>query len=181
MDAAQALFLAKGYAATSVDEIVRDAQVAKGTFYLYFKTKDDILRALEQRFVEGFQERLHAAVDRRKADDWIGRLDAWLEASLSGYFDNVQTHDLVFRENQPLNLRMPSDHPIFTHLATLIADGEAAGAWTAGDAHLTAVMLFHAMHGAVDDAVVAPKKTNRKRLLAGVLAFAHRALAIDGA
>ena len=40
LDAAYALFTEKGVAKTSVDEIVRGANVAKGTFYLYFHDKD---------------------------------------------------------------------------------------------------------------------------------------------
>lgn len=43
LDAAYALFTEKGVAKTSVDEIVRGANVAKGTFYLYFHDKDQLL------------------------------------------------------------------------------------------------------------------------------------------
>ena len=50
IDAAHRLFLDKGFEATSVGEIVEAADVAKGTFYFYFKTKDDILLALRARF-----------------------------------------------------------------------------------------------------------------------------------
>lgn len=46
LDAAYALFTEKGVAKTSVDEIVRGANVAKGTFYLYFRDKGDVLREL---------------------------------------------------------------------------------------------------------------------------------------
>jgi AcrR family transcriptional regulator len=42
-DAAYRLFISKGIQDTSIDEIVRDAGIAKGTFYLYFKDKYDIL------------------------------------------------------------------------------------------------------------------------------------------
>lgn len=46
LDAAYALFTEKGVSKTSVDEIVRGANVAKGTFYLYFKDKADVVREL---------------------------------------------------------------------------------------------------------------------------------------
>ena len=46
IDAAYALFLEKGVAKTSVDEIVRGANVAKGTFYLYFHDKEHLLQQL---------------------------------------------------------------------------------------------------------------------------------------
>ncbi len=46
LDAAYSLFIEKGITATAIDEIVKKAGVAKGTFYLYFKDKEDILEKL---------------------------------------------------------------------------------------------------------------------------------------
>ena len=43
---ARALFGEKGYAATSVDEVVRDAGVTKGALYHHFKDKDQLFRAV---------------------------------------------------------------------------------------------------------------------------------------
>ena len=60
VDAALALFAARGVAATSVDDIVKAAGVAKGTFYLYFSTKDDAVTAVAERMVDGVGERIEA-------------------------------------------------------------------------------------------------------------------------
>jgi AcrR family transcriptional regulator len=49
LTAAQQLFDRRGFAATTVDEITAAADVAKGTFYQHFATKDEILRALIRR------------------------------------------------------------------------------------------------------------------------------------
>ncbi len=43
LGAATELFVAQGYRRTSVEQIARTAGVAKGTIYLYFKTKADML------------------------------------------------------------------------------------------------------------------------------------------
>ncbi|WP_137150896.1 TetR/AcrR family transcriptional regulator [Devosia sp. FKR38] len=45
------LFQEKGVRAVSIDDIVRGAGIAKGTFYLYFKTKDDLLARLADALV----------------------------------------------------------------------------------------------------------------------------------
>ncbi|WP_297437923.1 TetR/AcrR family transcriptional regulator [Thermococcus sp.] len=44
VSAALELFANKGFDKTTVDEIVNRAGVAKGTFYLYFKSKDDLVK-----------------------------------------------------------------------------------------------------------------------------------------
>ena len=46
LDAAYSLFLEKGVSKTSVDEIAKGANVAKGTFYLYFHDKEHLLQQL---------------------------------------------------------------------------------------------------------------------------------------
>ena len=49
LQAASELFQKIGYESTSVDSIVRSAGIAKGTFYYYFKSKDEVLAALAQQ------------------------------------------------------------------------------------------------------------------------------------
>ena len=38
--AARAVFSRKGYAEASVDDVAEEARIAKGTLYLYFKSKE---------------------------------------------------------------------------------------------------------------------------------------------
>ena len=52
IDAAEELFLKNGYDETAVSEIVRNAGVAQGTFYHYFKSKDGVLSAITDRWIE---------------------------------------------------------------------------------------------------------------------------------
>lgn len=63
LDVASALFRDRGYAATSVDEIVRSAGVAKGTFYYYFRTKEDVLDALARQMVDEMARRSRVVAD----------------------------------------------------------------------------------------------------------------------
>lgn len=46
--AARRLFMERGYAQTSVSDIVRAVGIAQGTFYLYFTSKRDLVLALVQ-------------------------------------------------------------------------------------------------------------------------------------
>jgi AcrR family transcriptional regulator len=46
IDAAERLFLEKGYDSTAVGDIVKAVGVAQGTFYYHFKSKEDILGAI---------------------------------------------------------------------------------------------------------------------------------------
>ncbi len=46
MEIALRLFSAKGYHATSIDEIINEAGIVKGTFYLHFESKHNLLESI---------------------------------------------------------------------------------------------------------------------------------------
>lgn len=56
LEAAQNLFLSKGFEDTSVDEIAEAADVAKGTFYYHFKSKSDVLLAMSLEYLKDLSE-----------------------------------------------------------------------------------------------------------------------------
>ena len=64
LDAARELFVEKGYEETSVSDIVGRVDVAQGTFYLYFRSKQEILIAILRELLEHL-----AAIMRHIADD----------------------------------------------------------------------------------------------------------------
>jgi AcrR family transcriptional regulator len=51
LEAALALFVEKGFAATKSEEVARAAGVSKGTLYLYFPSKEELLKAVIQHFL----------------------------------------------------------------------------------------------------------------------------------
>ena len=51
MTTAIKLFKSQGYANTSVENIMQEVGIAKGSFYYYFKAKEDILDAMVNRVV----------------------------------------------------------------------------------------------------------------------------------
>ncbi len=63
LDAASNLFKARGYEQTSIDDIAREADIARGTVFYNFESKEDIVFALRFRSVDEAKERalaLHA-------------------------------------------------------------------------------------------------------------------------
>lgn len=62
-EAALAAFAEKGYAATRVDEVAKRAGVSKGLLYLYFKTKEDLFKAVIRSFVVPRIDELTAIID----------------------------------------------------------------------------------------------------------------------
>jgi TetR/AcrR family transcriptional regulator len=53
LDAALALFVQKGYAATRVEEVARAAGVSKGTLFIYFPSKEELFKAVVRENISG--------------------------------------------------------------------------------------------------------------------------------
>ena len=62
-DAAFAAFAEKGYAATRVDDVAKRAGVSKGLLYLYFKTKEELFKAVVRSLVMPRIDALTARID----------------------------------------------------------------------------------------------------------------------
>jgi AcrR family transcriptional regulator len=58
IEAAIKLYATKGFASTSIQEIVSESGISKGAFYLYFKSKDALLIAILEYYFDHIQKKL---------------------------------------------------------------------------------------------------------------------------
>ncbi|ADP17601.1 bacterial regulatory protein, TetR family protein 20 [Achromobacter xylosoxidans A8] len=153
MAAAEALFIQKGVEAATINEIVERAGVAKGTFYHYFTSKNDMLAALRAKFSQGFLDHIDREVQACAPDDGVARLRAWTRAGVEAYFDGYELHDVVFHDAQHPDRGVAEKSAVLEQLEAILEAGARAGCWQLEDAALTAIVLYHGMHGAVDASI----------------------------
>ncbi|HEX5659649.1 MAG TPA: TetR/AcrR family transcriptional regulator [Polyangiales bacterium] len=178
LDAAEHLFLEQGLAATSVDEIVTRAQVAKGTFYLHFASKDALVIGLQERFMVRLQNAIEKALARKRADDHRGRLRAWIQAGAEGFLEQYALHEIVFHEFRPEDHKPDRDNVFFVSFIELLQAGTAAGAFDLSDPELSGMMLLHAFHGAGEAMQAANTSVARKHLTKQLETFALRVVGV---
>src|SRR5438067_178491 len=86
--AARKLFGKKGYASTSVDEVVRAAGVTKGALYHHFRDKDDLFRAVvEQVKVDVTATAADSYFDDSESDDPLQRVRRLCIAMIDAHLD----------------------------------------------------------------------------------------------
>lgn len=88
--AAQTLFLEKGVAKTSVSEIAEQAQVAKGTFYLYFEDKEDLLEQLLYQISYDIIRQAFDYTEQHRSDSFTENVITfadWIIVYLTGHTD----------------------------------------------------------------------------------------------
>ena len=74
IDAGLSLFLERGIEAVTIDEVAREAGMAKGNFYRYFRDKADLVEAVIEPVASTTREAVQACDDRLREAD--GRDDA---------------------------------------------------------------------------------------------------------
>ena len=92
LNAARAAFGRCGLRDTTVSHIAREARVAKGTVYLYFQSKDDILRHALDDGIEGLREVTLPAIEGHGPLE--ARLAAFLRTTLAFFDQNRSFMDL---------------------------------------------------------------------------------------
>ena len=151
--AARKVFREKGYEHTTVSEIVGEAGVAQGTFYLYFSSKKHVVLALAQQPMDELVRKLTA-----------GYSDAWsFEERLRIL---VKVAFQVGRENPDLCrlLHMGGAAPageientaeailVQEGIVTMFKDAMESGEMTLMDPEIATRLLMRMMHGTLQEA-----------------------------
>jgi AcrR family transcriptional regulator len=133
-----------------VEDVVREAGAAKGTFYLYFPTWDDLLEAIRGRIIVTFDDAHPLQIETTARMDWPLVLDwlavAFVDAVVAmGGLHTVLFHT-DFARRRPIR---DADNPI-SRLTAVIRAGRDAGAFAVVDENLTGQLLFAVIHETAD-------------------------------
>ncbi len=96
LDAAISIFSEKGYYSTTIDMIAEAASIGKGTVYLYFSSKEEILAKIINRAMVGQNKETKEAF---KINDAYKRLRAILEAGKVFLGDNATLASVLVTES----------------------------------------------------------------------------------
>src|SRR5450755_2560805 len=98
LDAAEQALLARGIAAATMADVADAAGIAKGTVYLYFGSKADLLADLRTRYIERFSDTLAGALTGPARAKPMTRLDRFIEQFFDYAMAHRRMHHLLFHE-----------------------------------------------------------------------------------
>ena len=96
LEAARRIFARLGYAAANVEEIAKEAGMAKGTIYLYFKSKEEVFAAVLARDLEGLTNQTIEGMSAAKT--FAERLTVFLNLRLAYLQYNQDFLNIYFAE-----------------------------------------------------------------------------------
>jgi TetR/AcrR family fatty acid metabolism transcriptional regulator len=144
--AAERIFARHGFFAAKVSDVAKEAGVADGTIYLYFKNKDDLLISLFERRMQQVNDALRAAVDKVKTPR--EQLRAFVKEYLQLVHDEPTAAEVLTIElRQSSKFMKEYENPEFADFLRLLG-GIIAAAQEKGEidssipAHVAARMIF---------------------------------------
>jgi len=178
LGAARKVFRAKGYDGASVSEIVREAGVAQGTFYLYFPSKRDAAVSLRDGLMETMAMAVATAVE--SGSSFEDRLESLIAASFKVARKNADLFRLAFVGADETHSEMHSEspeHASFLRVITdLFSDAVDAAEMEAIDPEIAARLATGLLQHAMIEAFVFGEGEESDRLEHGVSALLLNAL-----
>lgn len=132
LEVAEQLFYAKGFERCTVNDILKEVDIAKGTFYHYFKSKEEVMDAIISRNIEIVISRVEKTLKRDDIDPVKKLMNAFLAMRINDKVDSNMLDDLHKPENallhqKILNQMIGSMAPI---LVKIIEEGIEKNVWS---------------------------------------------------
>ncbi|MBN2080139.1 MAG: TetR/AcrR family transcriptional regulator [Spirochaetes bacterium] len=103
LDCSKKIFSEKGYYETYVEEIIREAHVGKGTFYRYFKNKEDLFIALLIKFLQEWETVASIDPSEIKLDNINEMFKLVIKKSFKFFEQNEELCNIYLRIGPGLN------------------------------------------------------------------------------
>ncbi|MBR5113502.1 MAG: TetR/AcrR family transcriptional regulator [Clostridia bacterium] len=145
LDAAAKLFMDKSFASTAVDDVVKMAGVAKGTFYLYFKDKYDLLNQIvAYKGAEVLQGGIDSLLEKEQEQEM--NLTEKVLFLVDFFADYLNSHrDLAALVNKNLTFFFKSftsgENAEFAAVADRFISAFTSQGWTEAEAKMKVYML----------------------------------------
>lgn len=161
--AAISVFSKRGFYNSTVADVAREAQVADGTIYLYFKNKDDLLISIFEYCMDFFIQAVTREID--KSSDPVERLKSFVHLHLKlvqKYQDLAQVIQIELRQSSKF-MKEYANENFFKYLGFLediLIQGQKDGVFRK-DADPQ--ILKRAIFGAIDEMALEWILMNKKR------------------
>ena len=178
LDAALAVFSARGYHPSSIDDIAREAGISKALIYEHFESKQGLYADLIERNAAELVERLGAAIGSVEADSGAIRLATGLDAFFAFVEERRDAWRILFRDAAD-----PETAPVLDRIleqvtglvAALIAEDPGARAMTEQDADRAIRVLARMLVGSVQSVAnwwAEHREVPREEIVEMVMAYA---------
>ncbi|MEM9820094.1 MAG: TetR/AcrR family transcriptional regulator [Bacteroidota bacterium] len=131
LDSAEEILKQEGLSGISINKVAKKAKIAKGTVYLYFKSKEEIIAAITVKARKLLLQYFHQYCDRQS--DPIEKIKAIFYADYHFFKEQYTYHELVSFYEQNTGLMedgalAETSHEISAYIKNLLEEAKKVGA-----------------------------------------------------
>ena len=170
IEAAEKL-LKKHGTAVRVEDVVAEAKAAKGTFYAYFATWDDLLETIRSQKIAEVEKAAGPIMVFGPKTDWRAVLPSLAVILIDFIVASEGLHEALFHSAFTRNRPEPPHKRLAARLAQVLKAGMAAGAYAQLDPEPTGALVSAVIHETADQILAG---ADRARALAALGHALHR-------
>ncbi len=185
LSAAERIFSQHGYHAASISDVIDAAGISRGTFYIYFDSKDALFLQLIERFI-GLMTDALVVVDPKKPEP-ARRILENVQRVVDVAFDHPDLTMMVLRESRGLNADVDAKlDRLYGFLREMVEGALVNGAKSGLTRRVNEAVVATALIGAFKEAFLHQLVTERTRspdrqtLASSLFEFGIRGLLVSG-
>jgi len=180
LDVAESLFYSKGYERCTVNDILRETAIAKGTFYHYFKAKEEVMDAIIARYLAVISAQVEDVLHSPDLSPAAKLLRAFMAMRIEGMADRDRLDDLHRAENALLHqkiLKRLIDYmaPV---LAKIVAQGIAREGWSCRYPLQSMQIILAAALSLTDEGIFEADAEAQVKIMAALIGALEKMLAV---
>jgi AcrR family transcriptional regulator len=180
LDTAEKLFHTKGYEKCTVNDILKEVAIAKGTFYYYFKSKQEVLDAIVARYTEIVVSRVGAIIERGDHSPQEKLLNAFMSMNINNQVGSEILEEMHKTENALLHQQTLSQmiSALAPALATIVEEGVEKKVWNCRYPLQDMQIFLAASLTLTDEGIFEQDAASQSRIMAALIGMLEKMLEV---
>jgi AcrR family transcriptional regulator len=178
LSAAAAIFARDGVADAKIEDITELANVSKGTFYLYFRSKDEAAAELWRRYIDEFIG-IGESILGNRALATGARLVGVFETLTRFVLSNAALHRNLYRAAEAETVKSAANQRLIDLIGAVVQHGVEIGELQCEQPELTVRMMFHGVCDSVNDLIRSNQKIRADVLVRTAGRIVHTVFGVD--
>jgi len=181
IDTAQNLFMTKGYSACSVAEIIDAIGIAKGTFYHYFKSKEEVLDAIVDKGTDMIANRIYKVLH----DDSLTYIDKIVGSLFAMQIEDTMGNEILDELHKAENSLMHQKsicmivNRVSPLLEELIIQGNKDGVFNCKHPRQYLKIILSSSVTLLDDGIFPMTKEEKMEIFSSIVDLLEQVLGVE--
>lgn len=180
MNAAEKLFHTKGYNSCTITDILKEVGIAKGTFYYYFASKEEVMDAIVEQYSDLIATRARNVATKKEISIEERLIGVFISLSIKSEVSEEMMEEIHRSENALLHQKTLSQaiNMLTPILVELIEEGNRSGSWNCQYPESYMQIFLAAAMTLTDDGMFEQSEESQQKIMVGLMSIMDKMLGL---